>query len=107
MIMLNRGERLHMTWEMPFEVEPTEQPEFPMRGDELSFYDADGNQTASFVRMEQHEPYKLAYNGKWFLVFDDNVYDFLNDGFNTWELTVNGLDDSLLLEDSGELFING
>lgn len=99
---VRQGERIHLKWTLPFDTEPADHVVLPTAGDDLTFYDLDGELLTTFNRVADHEEYWLGYeNGSWIITFDTNDTSFLFEGVSTYEFT--------LLDETGEpvMVVNG
>lgn len=99
---MKHGERIYFKWTLPFNTALADQVVLPTAGDDLTFYDSDGELLTTFNRVVDSQEYWLGYeNDSWVITFDTNDTSFLPIGTSTYEFT--------LLDENGEpaMVVNG
>lgn len=104
---MKHGERLYLKWVLPFDTQPANQVVLPTAGDDLTFYDSDGDLLTTFNRTTDADEYWLGYeNDSWTITFDTNDTFFLPIGRSTYEFTLLDESGEPLMVANGEVFVS-
>lgn len=102
-----RGANLILEFELPFIDPPESTVHLNTKGEELAFSHY-GELVASLDRVNNADVLKLMhYNSKWWIRYESPVPSFLPDGVSEYEFIVVGMDDEVVMQESGTVTIDG
>lgn len=104
--VVDRGDLLVMSWELPIDVAPGSAVSLGVQGENLTF--EDGVEVVASFSATQTGGLRYRHNGEsWEIFVYETTSDFLPDGVTAYSFEIYDLAGDLLVSDEGTVTVNG